>query len=59
MIQPEHYRRKAQEALEMAGMARGEELPTAWLEMARAWSELADFHEKDSPRLDFLAAPQS
>ena len=50
MIQPEHYRRKAQEALEMAGMARSEELPTAWLDMARAWSELAEFYEKNSRR---------
>ena len=59
MIQPEHYRRKAQEALEMAGMARGEELPTAWLDMARAWSELADFYENTLAVHRFLAAPQT
>jgi hypothetical protein len=46
--QPEHYRRKAQEALEAAELARGEELRTAWADMARAWFELADFYEKST-----------
>jgi hypothetical protein len=45
---PEHYRRKAQEALEAAELARGEELRTAWADMARAWCELADFYEKST-----------
>jgi hypothetical protein len=45
--QPEHYRRKAQEALEAAELARGD-LRTAWSDMARAWFELADFYEKST-----------
>jgi hypothetical protein len=45
---PEHYRRKAQEALQAAEIARVEELRTAWVDMARAWFGLADFYEEST-----------
>jgi hypothetical protein len=44
---PEHYRRKGQEAVQVSAFARDEELRGAWLDMARAWFELADFYEKN------------
>ena len=42
---PEHYRRKAQEALEAAELAR-KSYELRGVDMARGWFELADFYDK-------------